>query len=93
MTRMRAAELGMPVIHAAVTGKSVFIGEGGELTSETTGLGTMETLTGLVVPSSRSIYATTGEVVMILAAVLGLVTWWRIRGSLVVSAPAIDEEE
>jgi apolipoprotein N-acyltransferase len=93
MTRMRAAELGMPVIHAAVTGKSVFIGERGELTSETTGLGTIETLTGLVVPSSRSIYATTGEVVMILAAVLGLVTWWRIRGSLVVSAPAIDEEE
>jgi apolipoprotein N-acyltransferase len=93
MTRMRAAELGMPVIHAAVTGKSVFIGERGELTSETTGLGTMETLTGLVVPSSRSIYATTGDVVMILAAVLGLVTWWRIRGSLVVSAPAIDEEE
>jgi apolipoprotein N-acyltransferase len=92
MTRMRAAELGMPVIHAAVTGKSVFIGKSGELTSETTGLGTMETLTGLVVPSGKSIYATTGDVVMILAAVLGVVTWWRYRGPLVVSAFATDEE-
>jgi apolipoprotein N-acyltransferase len=92
MTRMRAAELGMPVIHAAVTGKSVFIGKSGELTSETTGLGTMEILTGLVVPSGKSIYATTGDVVMILAAVLGVVTWWRNRGPLVVSALATDEE-
>jgi apolipoprotein N-acyltransferase len=92
MTRMRAAELGMPVIHAAVTGKSVFIGGGGELTTETTGLGTMETLTGLVLPSSQSIYAKTGDLVMILAAVAGLVTWWRARGPLVVSAPATDEE-
>jgi apolipoprotein N-acyltransferase len=92
MTRMRAAELGMPVIHAAVTGKSVFIGAGGELTSETTGLGTMETLTGLVVPSSQSIYARTGDLAMILAAVAGLVTWWRTRGPLVGSAPATDEE-
>jgi apolipoprotein N-acyltransferase len=93
MTRMRAAELGMPVIHAAVTGKSVFIGESGELTTETTGLGTMETLTGVVAPFSRSIYATTGDVVMIVAAVAGLVAWWLARPSLVVSAPAIDEEE
>jgi apolipoprotein N-acyltransferase len=93
MTRMRAAELGMPVIHAAVTGKSVFIGVGGDLTTETTGLGTMETLTGFIHPSSRSIYTYSGDLVMILAAVLGLVTWWRTRGPLVVSAPAADEEE
>jgi apolipoprotein N-acyltransferase len=93
MTRMRAAELGMPVIHAAVTGKSVFIGEGGELTSETTGLGTMERLNGIVYPYTRSIYTTTGDVVMVLAAVIGLVAWWRSRGPLVVSSPAIDEEE
>ena len=93
MTRMRAAELGMPVIHAAVTGKSVLIGEGGELTSETTGLGTMETLNGIVYPYARSVYTTTGDVVMILAAVTGLVAWWRSRGPLVASAPATDEEE
>jgi len=83
----------MPVIHAAVTGKSVFIGESGELTTETTGLGTMETLTGVVAPFSRSIYATTGDVVMIVAAFAGLVAWWLARSSLVVSALAIDEEE
>jgi hypothetical protein len=53
----------------------------------------METLTGLVVPSSPSIYATTGDVVMIFAALTSLVTWWRIRGPLVASAPAHDEEE
>jgi apolipoprotein N-acyltransferase len=81
------------VIHAAVTGKSVFIGEGGEFTSESTGLGTMETLTAVVAPSARSIYARTGDVVMIAVALLGLVTWWRARHRLVVSAPAIDEEE
>jgi apolipoprotein N-acyltransferase len=93
MTRMRAAELDMPVIHAAVTGKSVFIGKSGNFTSETTGLGTMETMTGLVVPSSPSIYTTTGDLVMIATALAGLVTWWRTRGALVVSAPANDEEE
>ena len=93
MTRMRAAELGMPVIHAAVTGRSVFIGEGGEFTSETTGLGIMENLTGIIRPFGRSIYARTGDVVMIAAALIGLLTWWRTRRPLVVSAPAIDEEE
>jgi apolipoprotein N-acyltransferase len=93
MTRMRAAELDMPVIHAAVTGKSVFIGRSGNFTSETTGLGTIETMTGLVVPSSPSIYTTTGDIVMIAAALAGLVTWWRTRGALVASAPANDEEE
>lgn len=93
MTRMRAAELGMPVIHAAVTGKSVFIGDGGELITGTTGLGTMENLSGMVAPSSRSIYTTTGDIVMIAVASLGLITWWRNRAPLVVSAPASDEEE
>jgi apolipoprotein N-acyltransferase len=93
MTRMRGAELGMPVIHAAVTGRSVFIGDGGELTTDTTGLGTMEILLGEVHPAARSVYTHTGDVVMILAAVLGLVTWWRIRGPLVGSVPATDEEE
>ncbi len=93
MTRMRAAELGMPVIHAAVTGKSVFIGDGGELISATTGLGTMEMLTGVVYPVSRSIYAEAGDVLMILAALVGLFVWWRSRGPLVASVPQIDVEE
>ncbi len=45
MTRMRAAELGLDVVHAAVTGKSAFIDAGGGL-SPTTGLGTQEVLYG-----------------------------------------------
>jgi hypothetical protein len=53
----------------------------------------MEILTAVVAPSARSIYASTGDVVMIAVALLGLVTWWRARHRLVVSAPAIDEEE
>jgi apolipoprotein N-acyltransferase len=93
MTRMRAAELGTPVIHAAVTGKSVFVGEGGEFVSEATGLGTMEILNAAVYPNARSIYATTGDIVMIAAAVVGLITWWRARRPLVVSAVEIEEEE
>jgi hypothetical protein len=39
------------------------------------------------------VYATTGDLVMMLAAALGLLTWWRSRGPLVASAPAKDEEE
>jgi apolipoprotein N-acyltransferase len=93
MTRMRAAELGMPVIHAAVTGKSVFFGEGGEFTSETTGLGTMEMLADTVHPQARSIYATTGDVLMIGAGLVGLATWWRIRRPLVGSPGRFDQEE
>lgn len=93
MTRMRAAELGTPLIHAAVTGKSVFIGRGGELVSETTGLGTMEILSADLHPHARSIYASIGDIVMIAAATIGLFTWWRARRPLVVSAPASDEEE
>jgi hypothetical protein len=53
----------------------------------------MEMLTGLVSPSARSIYETTGDVVMMLAAVVGILTWWRIRRPLLVSTPASDEEE
>jgi apolipoprotein N-acyltransferase len=93
MTRMRAAELGTPLIHAAVTGRSVFIGEGGEFISETTGLGTMEILNATVPPFARSIYARTGDVLMIAAALIGLVTWWRARKPLVVSKDGTTEEE
>jgi apolipoprotein N-acyltransferase len=93
MTRMRAAELGTPLIHAAVTGRSVFIGEGGEFISETTGLGTMEILNATVPPFARSIYARTGDVLMIASALIGLVTWWRARKPLVVSKDGTTEEE
>ncbi len=93
MTRMRAAELGTPLVHAAVTGRSVFVGEGGEFVSEETGLGTMEIITATLYPFVRSIYVRIGDVLMIGAAVLGLVTWWRVRKPLVVSGAVRDEEE
>jgi len=47
MTRMRAAELGVDIVHAAVTGRSAFITNGGMI-GPTTGLATAEVLTGTV---------------------------------------------
>ncbi len=93
MTRMRAAELGTPVAHAAVTGRSVFVDESGALSSAKTGLGTIEIVTAVLHPNARSIYAVTGDLVMLLAAVVGLATWWRSRQPLVASGVAKDEEE
>lgn len=92
MTRMRAAELGVPVIHAAVTGKSVLIGSGGELLTAKSGLGTSEIVSGLIHPRSASVYAQTGDVVMILAVVLGTFVWLGERRLLVSTVPD-DEEE
>jgi apolipoprotein N-acyltransferase len=93
MTRMRGAELGLDVIHAAVTGKSTIIDAGGGIGGET-GLGTQEILYGEVAGRAQaSIYATTGDLLMNVTALIGLVTWWRARKPLVVSALEIDEEE
>jgi apolipoprotein N-acyltransferase len=92
MTRMRAAELGLDVVHAAVTGKSTFIDASGAV-GVATGLGTQEVLSGVIAGRTPSLYARTGDVVMIAAALIGLLTWWRTRRPLVVSAHAIDEEE
>jgi apolipoprotein N-acyltransferase len=90
---MRAAELGTPVIHAAVTGKSVFVGEGGEFVSDETGLGTIEILRANLAPFARSIYARTGDALMGLAALVGVITWWRVRRPLVGSRDRNHEEE
>lgn len=81
MTRMRSAETGLDLVHAAVTGKSAVVTDGGIL-GETTGLGTMEVLFGTVHarPGLTTFYVRWGEwltVVMGLAAV----------GVLVVSRP------
>ena len=91
MTRMRAAELGLDVVHAAVTGKSTFIDASGAY-GETTGLGTEEVLYGTVAARTPSIYARVGDIVMIAAALVGIVTWWRVRKPLVVSADPEEEE-
>jgi len=93
MTRMRAAELRLPVVHAAVTGKSVVIGFEGEFLTEPSGLGTTEIVYGGVQPRAPSLYAQTGDVLMVTAAVVGLVTWWRARKPLVASPDRTLEEE
>ncbi len=74
MTRMRAVELGVPVIHAAVTGKSTVIDRHGN-TGPTTDLGTTEVLEDVYGGSVETPYTGTGDLVMYLAAILGIVAW------------------
>lgn len=83
MTRMRAAELGVPVIHAAVTGKSVFIGYDGEFISGTSGLAGSEIVLGEVHPGSSTVYARLGDWVMYLAVLAAVAGAWRHRRLLV----------
>lgn len=93
MTRMRAAELRLPVIHAAVTGRSVVIGFEGEFNTDESDLGAMEVIYGPIQPRSPSTYARTGDVLMIGTALISLVTWWRARRPLVASGDHTLEEE
>jgi len=78
MTRMRAVELGVPVIHAAVTGKSTVIDPFGE-TGPVTGLGTMEVLQDEYGGARDTPFTAIGNLVMYLAALVGLLTWARVR--------------
>jgi apolipoprotein N-acyltransferase len=91
MTRMRAVELGVPIVHAAVTGKSTIIDERGGF-SATTGLGTEEIFYGEIGGSSSTPYTTIGDLVMWLAVLAGVVMWARAR-RLVVSGTHDTEEE
>lgn len=92
MTRMRAVEHGVPVVHAAVTGKSTVIDSRGEL-SPTTELGAQEILSEGIAPGrARTLYSYIGDLVLYLAAAGGVVMWWRAR-SLVGSSPRSFEEE
>lgn len=80
MTRMRAAELGVPVIHAAVTGKSVIIDRRGGLSSDISGLGTSEIVYGTVQPGTSTFYALAGDWLMYLAVLsVGFVAWRQRR--------------
>ena len=79
ITRMRAAELGMGVVHAAVTGKSVVIDQRGELVSDVSGLGTQEIIAGEIGPGTPTPYSVTGDVLLYAAALNGAVWWWRTR--------------
>jgi apolipoprotein N-acyltransferase len=92
MTRMRAAELGLDVIHSAVTGRSVVIEHNGDFLTEPSGLGTQEVIYGHFQPRPPSIYARTGDVLMIAFAAVGLITWWQARRPLVASADPEEEE-
>ena len=92
MTRMRATELGLDLIHGAVTGKSVIIDSRGFLLSEVADNGVQAILQSQVVPRAPSIYAATGDVLMVGFALAGIVMWWRTR-RLVVSGPLPSEEE
>ena len=75
MTRMRAVELGVPIIHAAVTGKSVFIDLDGSL-GVVTGLGTMDILDeGYRGASIDTPYTATGDLLIYLVAIAGLISW------------------
>lgn len=92
MTRMRAAELGVPVIHAAVTGKSVFIDAEGNLSSPTTELGTEEIVFGEVLGGAPTIYSHTGDLVMVITVVMAFIGVGRER-RLLVSEPKMFEGE
>ncbi len=92
MTRMRAVELGVPVVHAAVSGKSVLIDARGAFITEVTESGVQAVLQGAVVPGAASLYARMGDLVMYAAVVVGLAGWWRTRRVVVSVDPAREEE-
>ena len=91
MTRMRATELGVPVVHAAVTGRSTFITERGHL-GDLSELGSTQLLVGTISVSHPTPYTTIGDSVLYLTAILGVLMWARIKW-LVGSAPAPEKEK
>lgn len=90
MTRMRSAELGVDVIHSAVTGRSTLITDGGEV-GEKTGLATTELLTGTVQmrDSGRTLYTLVGDWMAWLAA--GGFLWAIFDGRKPVHTEALRE--
>jgi apolipoprotein N-acyltransferase len=91
MTRMRAVELGVPVVHAAVTGKSTVVDPFGDIT-QTTGLGTEEILIEAMTTPRATPYTFVGDLLAYLAVLVGAIVWWRPR-KLVGSASQSTEEE
>lgn len=75
MTRMRAVELGVPVVHAAVTGKSTVIDVDGSV-GPVTGLGESVVLQDTYRAASLDTpYTATGDLVIYLAAVSAIIVW------------------
>jgi len=90
MTRMRAVELGVPVIHAAVTGKSTVIDLDGSV-GPVTGLGEMVVLQDTYRAADLDTpYTATGDVVIYLAAIAAIIVRSK---SLVGSEHRPNEEE
>ncbi len=78
ITRMRAAELGVDVVHGAVTGRSTLITDGG-VVGRRTGLATADIVTGTVHLSdgSPTLYVRWGDWLQIVAMLAGLAAWAR----------------
>jgi apolipoprotein N-acyltransferase len=91
MTRMRAVELGVPLVHAAVTGKSAFVDPEGEL-YEVTELGTQEIIYRTFGSARTTPYSKVGDLVLYLCAVLSVLIWWQGR-SLVGSGGQVMDKE
>ena len=91
MTRMRAVELGVPIIHAAVTGKSTITDKQGNFTG-TTDLGTGEIFYGQVGATTSTPFTATGNVLMWAAALIGFVTVARRRWLVSSQTQQLEEE-
>lgn len=78
MTRMRAVELGVPVVHAAVTGRSTFIDPTGEI-GEITGLGTKEIIVATIGEDVRTPFSLIGNSLLWLTAFGAVLLRWRLR--------------
>lgn len=91
MTRMRAVELGVPVVHAAVTGKSTVIDNEGGITS-TTNLGTREIFTQTIGSSAATPFSYIGNSLMWLAALGAVLLWWRTRALVGSETESLEEE-
>jgi apolipoprotein N-acyltransferase len=92
MTRMRAVELGVPVVHAAVTGKSTVIDIDGSI-GEMTRLGESTVLQDTYRRGSvDTVYSTIGDVIIWAIALAGLVTVARLRWLVSSQAQQFEEE-
>lgn len=92
MTRMRATELGLDLLHGAVTGRSVIIDARGSFVTEVAANGAQAVLHATVFPRPPSIYAMTGDVLMV-GFVLAALGVWVAGRRLVGSSPSDEEEE
>ena len=74
ITRMRAAELGVDVVHSAVTGRSTFITDGGQV-GRRTGLATSELIVGTVrlAEGGPTLYVRWGDWLQVGAIAVGAV--------------------